>query len=150
MTFKGWPRFGSLITLMLLLASCDGLFCVTETYTYEAEVPIYLLPEEANDIKSLPPQAIQNPGKIYLHDNLILINELNKGIHVIDNSDPRKPINLAFLSIPGNHDLLVQQNNTATVLYADNHTDLVAIDFQDANNIRVLKRLENVFSTFYP
>ena len=138
------------VALTVLLASCESLFCFTERYTYETEVPVYLSPEEANDIKSLPPQAIKRPGKIYLHHTLILINEINKGIHVLDNSDPRKPVKLAFLSIPGNHDLLVRQDDTGTVLYADNHVDLVAINLNNPNEISVLKRLENVFGSFYP
>jgi len=150
MNFKGLSRAVSLTLLALVLASCESFFCFTETHTYETQVPVYLSPEEVNDIKSLPPQAIKKPGKIYLHHKLILINEINEGIHVLDNSDPRKPVKLAFLSIPGNHDLLVRQDNTGTVLYADNHTDLVAIDMGDPGKITVLKRLENVFGSFYP
>lgn len=150
MKLSGLVRASLPVVLALLLASCEGLFCVTETYTHEASVPLYLPAEEVKEIKSLLPQPIENPGKLYLHHDLILINELNKGIHVLDNSDPRKPVNLAFLSIPGNHDLLVRQDDTGTVLYADNQADLVAIDLSDPTKVSVLKRLENVFNSFYP
>ncbi len=147
---KGTARAFGYLTLALLLTGCSGLFCRTETYSYHELVPLYLSIDEITDVKSLPPQAIEQPGKIYLHHDLILINELNKGVHVLDNSDPRAPTKLAFVAIPGNHDLLVRQDETGTVLYADNYTDLIALDLSDPTAVTVLKRLENVFGSFYP
>ena len=147
---KGTARAFGCLALALLLTGCSGLFCHTETYSYRELVPLYLSIDEVTDVKSLPPQPIESPGKIYLHHDLILINELNKGVHVLDNSDPRAPTKLAFVSIPGNHDLLVRQDETGTVLYADNYTDLIALDLSDPTAVTVLKRLENVFGSFYP
>ncbi len=136
---------------IILLSSCDmGFFCTTQTYTYNETVPVYITAEEMTKIESLAPQAIEHPGKIYLHHNLILINELDKGIHVLDNSDPKKPVKLAFIAIPGNHDLLVKQDGDKAILYADNYTDLVTLDITSPNKVSVLKRLEHVFNNFYP
>ncbi len=36
------------------------------------------------------------------------------------------------------------------MLYADNYNDLVALEISDPRNVRVLKRLKDVFSAFYP
>ena len=144
-------KYLCVLLFTLLLTSCDlGFFCTTETYTYVDTVPIYLQPEEINKIESLSPQDIVSPGKIYLHGTYIFINELDKGIHVIDNSDRTKPKNLAFIAIPGNHDLLVRQDETKIILFADNYTNLVSIDITNPEAITVLKRIENIFNNFYP
>ncbi|MCA9837167.1 MAG: hypothetical protein KC422_09630 [Trueperaceae bacterium] len=136
---------------LVLLTSCDlGLFCSTDTYTYNEMVPVYITADEMTKIESLAPQPILSSGKIYLHHDWLLINEPEKGIHVLNNSDPAKPVKLAFIAIPGNHDLLVKQDGDKAILYADNYTDLVTIDISDPGKITVLKRLEQVFNNFYP
>jgi hypothetical protein len=35
--------------------------------------------------------SIKQAGKIYFKDSYIFVNEVNKGIHVIDNSIPASP-----------------------------------------------------------
>ena len=78
-----------LISLSLLLQSCmkDKL---QSTYTYF--LPVYKDKAEVlQDIKRQPPQALVNTGKFFLYGKFIFINELNKGVHVIDNSNPGSP-----------------------------------------------------------
>ncbi len=141
----------SFLGLGFLLTSCGfGPFCSVERYSYRETVPVYIDAGDARKIESSAPRALRNPGKIYLHHDLILVNELEGGVHVFDNSDPRAPVPVAFIAIPGNHDLLVREDATGTVLYADNYNDLVAIEVSDPRNVRVLKRLGDVFSAFYP
>ena len=72
----------------------------------------------------LAPQPLKNVGKIYVKDKFLSINEVGNGIHVVDNRDPAKPVKLAFLSIPGNHEIAVKDST----LYADNFLDLIAIN----------------------
>lgn len=93
------------------------------------------------NIKSNNPKEIQNPGKIYLYGKYIFLNEIDKGIHIIDNSDPASPKNIAFLDIPGNMDIAVKGN----VLYADLYSDLVTIDITDPLNAAVKKYTNNIF-----
>src|SRR5690606_29511803 len=83
----------------------------------------------------------------YSYGNLLLVNELGKGIHVYDNTDPRNPINKLFVRIPGNHDMAMK----AGVLYADNYDDLLALEVT-ADTVVVLKRIANVmgFTTEFP
>lgn len=125
------------------------MFCTTETYTYTDYVPVYLSQAEIDAVKSEAPRALEQPGKLYLHNDLILINDFEKGIHVLDNSDKTKPVNLGFIAIPGNHDLLVKEAAGRLVLYADNYRNLLALDITDVSNVKVLKRLRGVFDSFY-
>jgi hypothetical protein len=77
----------------------------------------------------------------------LFINELGKGIHVINNQNPSNPQPVAFISVPGNADIAVKGD----VLYADNATDLVSLDISNPLQVRVLHRVENAFpSEMYP
>lgn len=86
-------------------------------------------------------QNLVNPGKIYLYGNYILVNEKYKGIHIIDNINPKNPNKIAFLGIAGNLDMAIRQN----ILYVDNAVDLVSIDFNELliKKLKVLSRLKN-------
>lgn len=80
-------------------------------------------------------------GKIFLYGNLILVNSKNKGVHVIDDSNPAGPENRLFIPIPGNIDMAVKDG----ILYADSYVDLVAVDMRDLQNVREVKRIQSVF-----
>ncbi|MEP7323100.1 MAG: hypothetical protein ABI761_14340 [Saprospiraceae bacterium] len=88
------------------------------------------------------PSELRNPGKIYVFEKYLLINEINEGIHIFDNSNPANPINLSFITISGNRDMAVKES----VLYADNAIDLLAIDIKDVAAPKLLKRINNVFN----
>jgi len=118
----------------------------TRTYTYTFYEPVYKTTAEVRaNIKSNAPTPLQNPGKIYIRGQYIFLNEVDKGIHIIDNSNPALPVNVAFIDIPGNVDLAVKENT----LYADLYTDLVAIDISNPLNVSVKKIVENVFPHRY-
>jgi len=84
-------------------------------------------------------------GKIYIYNDYLFINEPNEGIHIYNNSNPSLPENIAFLKIPGNVDLAVQNN----VLYADSFIDLLAFDLSNMNSIKQVKRVNDVFRQVY-
>src|SRR5690349_14411564 len=110
------------------------------TYTYYE--PIYKTKAEVRDnIKSNQPRSIEKPGKIYIFGKFIFLNEIDKGIHVIDNSNPANPKNLSFIDIPGNLDIAA----TGSILYADMYTDLVAIDISSPLKVTVRKIVDNIF-----
>ncbi|HLY72200.1 MAG TPA: hypothetical protein VKR53_20845, partial [Puia sp.] len=130
-----------LVILFAILISFPG--CVRDSFKhkYTVAVPVYQsLSVLRKQIASLPPVSLQNTGKIYAKDNLILINEMDKGIHVIDNANPSQPKNIAFLNIPGNRDMAMQGN----ILYADMYCDLLAIDISNPNKIVITKTLTNI------
>ena len=111
-------------------------------YSYKVFTPVYL---SYNDLRkpitTSTSATLQDIGKIYYKAPFIFVNEVNKGIHVIDNSDPSSPQNVAFINIPGNLDIAVKDN----ILYADSYIDLVAIDISDPLHAQEIWRDQQVF-----
>lgn len=137
----------TIITLFVLacfFGSCTDDCDSKLFYTYEK--PVYMTTQEIREaFKYIPPVELSIPGKIYLYDNYLFINEIGKGIHIINNSDKRNPESVGFVNIPGNYDMAVKGN----ILYADNYVDLLALDISDINDVRIVKRLEGVFDDHY-
>lgn len=105
--------------------------------------PVYKARSEVlADINGNGPAPIQKAGKIYIKDNYIYLNEVDKGIHVIDNTDPTHPKQVTFLDIPGNQDIAVKGN----ILYADMYADLLALDISNLNHVTVTDTLHNLFT----
>lgn len=122
-----------------LVSSC---FKDTGTRTYKLYTPVYQTTQTVRAaIKNDAPQPITSVGKMVLYGNYIFLNELNRGIHIIDNANPRNPINKAFIKIPGNENLAIKDN----MLFADCYTDLLAIDITNADNIVLKNAVDNLF-----
>jgi len=102
--------------------------------------------ELEQSVKVVDAQALKNPGKIYHYNEFIFITEKYEGIHIINNSDPKNPVNTSFIAIPGCVDLAVKNQ----VLYADNAVDLVSLNIANLNDIQVLSRKTNVFPELLP
>jgi hypothetical protein len=129
--------------LLLFISGCSKPDTCTKVTQYKIYTPVYkALAEVRVPVKSEAAHAIENPGKIYLYGHYIFLNELNKGIHIIDNSKPATPQKVAFINIPGNVDMAVKGNT----LYADSYMDLVTVDISNPTAIKEAKRLEDVFS----
>ena len=119
---------------------------VQRTYTYTYYKPVYKTTAEVRaNIKSNAPRPVERPGKIYLYGPYIFLNEIDKGIHIINNANPASPQAIAFIDIPGNMDLAVKEN----ILYADLYTDLIAIDISNPQNVILKKVVEDVFPHRY-
>jgi len=129
----------STLALLFVFNSCVKDNC-TRHYTYWE--PVYRTKDEVRaNIKNNSPREIERPGKIYIRGNYIFLNEIDRGIHIIDNTNRSAPKNIAFIDIPGNLDMAVKGN----ILYADIYTDLVAIDITTPQQIVVKKFTENIF-----
>ncbi|MBW7468188.1 hypothetical protein ABID22_002590 [Pontibacter aydingkolensis] len=127
----------------LLLSSCSDE-CET-TITYTVQEPVYMLRTDLRQaVKVVAPQDMHEPGKIYAKGNYLFINEVNKGIHIIDNANPSAPRKISFIQIPGNIDMAVKEN----ILYVDSYIDLLAIDISNPLDVKLLKRVENIFPTY--
>ncbi len=103
----------SLVILFLGFNSCVDEY--TEVFT--ANSPVYMSYEdlrEAVDYSSA--RDLEKPGKIYFKDGYIFVNENAKGIHIIDNKNPRDPKNIGFIEIPGNVDMAIKGNILPTVI----------------------------------
>jgi len=137
--------FAMMLVAMFLATGCRDK--VYETVTYTANEPVYMSFEEfRGSVKTSATQELVAPGKIYFKDNLLYINEINEGIHVIDNSNPSSPQKVAFITIPGNLDLGIQGN----ILFADSYIDLVAIDITNPSAPVEVDRIENAFPNVLP
>lgn len=125
----------------ILLSSCVKDSC-TQTSEYKYYKPVYLSNEDLRAaVKSLPATELKDVGKVYTKDNFIFVNEVNKGIHIIINTNPSSPQNVGFINIPGNVDMAVQGN----ILYADSYIDLVAIDISNPMSVTEVNRTQDVF-----
>lgn len=137
-----------LFLITVILGGCTGddpvFFNGTSGTEYK---PVLMTRAELEKSVSVQPaKTLAQAGKIYIKDSLLFISEKYKGIHIYDNKNPADPKNLAFIYIPGCVDIAVKNN----VIYADNATDLVAIDISNINSPQVSKRIPDVFPEMLP
>ena len=97
--------------------------------------------EKRTRIVTQTAQLLRVPGKIYVKDNILFVNELAEGVHIIDNTNPSQPELIGFIVIPGNVDIAIREN----VLYADSQNDLIVIDITDPTNASEITRIEDMF-----
>lgn len=122
-----------------LFTSCFKDKC-TRTYTFYT--PVYKPTAEVRaNIKSNSPRPIERAGKLFVRGNYIFLNEIDRGFHIIDNTNPSAPKNVAFVDIPGNIDIAVKGNT----LYADAYADMVTIDVTNPMQVAVKKFNDKVF-----
>lgn len=103
--------------------------------------PVFTVDSSILEIVATSPQAVKNPGKIYVKGNLVFQNDLGSGIHVIDNTVPSAAANIGFIKILGNSEISIKGN----ILYANSFTDLVVVDITDWQNVKELKRIKSAF-----
>lgn len=127
-----------LAIVVLLFWGCDT-GRVSSGFTQMGYKPIYASSGDLKEIvKSSGPKALTQTGKIYVKGNLLLINRPFEGVHIIDNTDTKNPINVAFLEIPGNLDVVMKNN----FLYADYAGKIAIIDISDIQHPRVTQNVE--------
>lgn len=130
---------------LLLLSACNEEFGTT-TIRFTKATAIYA---DLDEIRSTPLKGeasnIVNAGKIFVAQNMILVGEEGKGVHVIDNTNPENPINTSFINIPGNKEFYVQNNH----LYAESYYDMIKIDISNPKDPVLLSRVENAFTAEY-
>jgi hypothetical protein len=129
------------LAIPLLLGSCTDKCEKTQIVRRTRSITLSAT-EIRGQIKSVAPIPLEQPGKIYLKDHFLYINEIQKGIHVFDNSNPSNPRQVSFISIPGNGDLAIKGD----ILYADSYMDLVAIDISNPQQVLELSRHEASFT----
>lgn len=133
-----------LLFFSMLICISTLMSCV-EDAPFQGEVegfkPVYINKSTLRDIYSSTPKVIENPGKIYIKGAYVYINEKGKGIHVVNNSNPSNPQKIAFINVPANVDIAMKGN----IMYVDNGRDLVSLDVSDIHNVKVKKRIENIY-----
>ena len=131
-----------LVGFLFTFSSCLKDDCNREV-TYINYTPVYKTYDEIRNtqVASESPRDMCETGKIYFYNNYIFINENQEGVHIIDNSTPSNPINVGFISIPGNQDISIKNG----LLYANSYIDLLTINISDLQNASLVARNEDVF-----
>lgn len=134
-------RLSLLGAIAVSLLSMQGCIKDSCRRTYKFYEPIYKsLTQVRAEMKSTTPQALQKTGKLNVFGNYIFLNEVGKGIHVIDNANPSSPKNIGFINIPNNVDLAVK----GSYLYADSYSDIIVFDISNPVNVKPVKFMDNV------
>lgn len=132
-----------IVALPFMLFSCVK-DTVKESYSFFR--PVYQTKDELKvGIRNSPAIHIERPGKIVLKGAYLFLNDIDKGIHIIDLTDITNPQKIAFIDIPGCVDLAINGN----FLYADCYTDLVTLDITNPLQVRVTQFLNGVFPHRY-
>lgn len=133
-----------LVSIMgLALTSCED----KRLQTYMANVPVYLSYEALrSSFEVQSGVAMEKPGKITFYGSHMFINEYQKGIHVVDLSDPTNPEITAFIEIPGNVDMAIRNDQ----LFAESYVDLLVIDISDPEQPTLTNRIEDLFEYVIP
>ncbi|WP_081210738.1 LVIVD repeat-containing protein [Salegentibacter sediminis] len=142
--------FYSLITLLLMALMTLFTSCEKEEEAGNVELVAVPVTISVTDFRSSvaiqEPKEIEQAGKIYAYKNFVFINDVNRGVHIIDNSNPEAPQKIKYLKIPQNTDVAIKED----MLFANSGMDLVVFNISDINNIRQEERLEEVFENYQP
>lgn len=135
------PKKYLLVFTLFLFLACDGpsdeLIIDASSNQQIGFRPVYGT-QELTEISWTDVKSVVKPGKIYTYGKYLLVNEVEEGIHVFDNTNPQFPIALGFLRILGNTDMAIKDN----VLYADHMGNLVALTISDLTAVQEKGRLQ--------
>jgi hypothetical protein len=84
---------------------------------------VYATTSDVMHIGIEAPKPITNAGKIYAFGNYIFQNDLNAGIHIIDNTNRGTPKKISFLKLPLSLALVVISTPTNILV---RHSHLIA------------------------
>ncbi|HMR85083.1 MAG TPA: hypothetical protein PKE30_18185 [Niabella sp.] len=99
--------------VLLFIFTLNGCFKdkMETTRRFALYTPEYkTVSEVRKNLMIVAPKENQYPGKIYIKGNYILLGEIHRGIHIIDNSNPSSPPNIGYIEIPYNVDMAVKNN----------------------------------------
>ncbi|RLD96031.1 MAG: hypothetical protein DRJ29_01150 [Bacteroidetes bacterium] len=127
----------------LALTSCED----KRLQTYMANVPVYMSYEALrSSFDVVSGVSMEKPGKISFYGSHMFINEYQKGIHVVDLSDPTQPELKAFIEVPGNVDMAIRNDQ----LFAESFVDLLVIDITNPEQPELTERIEDLFEYVIP
>ena len=132
-----------MIAFSFIFSGCE-LMNGTETADVAYFKPIFATVEELTmDISIDPPLDYSQSGKVITYGDYVFVNSPNKGIHIVDNTDPGNPINKSFISLAGNIDMAIVDDH----LYADMFSALVVLDISNMDEPIILEdyTVEDVF-----
>lgn len=136
----------SVFVLSIFALSCDN---VDNSEQSKFAVPtIKSLATLRSSISVGSARQTHSDGKIYVIEDYLFYIAQEEGVHIFNNVNPAAPVNIAFITIEGVHDISVKGN----YLFADNFVDLLVFDILNIHNITLERTVENViaFSATYP
>lgn len=144
-------RIGILVLALVCFQSCDfdeQISSLDATKAYLIATPLKsnleVFKEEA--IAITEPVPMIKSGKIYAYKNYIFVNDVNRGFHILDNTDATSPQNIAFIKLEGNYDISIKDDR----LFADSYGDLVVMDISDIKNISLITRMvDAIYQEFW-
>jgi hypothetical protein len=140
---KTYTKISILALFIIALTQSACTDKCTETRTFRRFNQVQLTVSQVRqNVGNESARAMRAPGKIYTKDNFIYINEIKEGVHVIDNSNPKSPKEIAFLRIPGNGDIAIKGD----VMYADSYMDVIVFDVKNPTAIKEVNRLKDVYT----
>ena len=136
------------VIMTTVFSGCKESDFRTETVEIMENEPVFMSVKEFRDrdIKIKTAQPISKQGKICFYNGYLYISEPDKGIHVIDNREPRSPKAVGFVELEGNTDIAIRNNQ----LYADSYIDLLWFSLADPGKPGYMNRLEDVFEFALP
>lgn len=126
---------------VLLISVAAFTSCNKKQESVDGWKPIYSIEENTETIEMKSSEPLEKPGRIYVYEQYLLVNDQAKGIHIYDNSNTSNPFEVSFIAIPGNLDFSVREG----MLYADNITDMIIIDISNPASPEYKNRIKSVF-----
>jgi hypothetical protein len=136
-------RISAIVFVSILFVGCIRIGTETGSDGMQAYVPVYARLDTVSliSIKTFEPAPTVKAGKIYAYGNYIFQNEINKGIHVIENMPGSTAKKIGFVSIPFNTDMAMR----GKYMYANSINNLVVIDMSDPMLPILVKTIKNAF-----
>ncbi|CAM4140742.1 LVIVD repeat-containing protein [Zobellia nedashkovskayae] len=137
-----------LIAAIVTFSSCNDDKDDLQGNEYLVATPVTtnLLEFKEEAVAVTEPVSMVESGKIYAYQDYIFVNDVHRGFHVIDNSNPENPEAISFIKLEGNYDISIKNDR----LYADSYGDLVIMNISDINNITMVQRIEDaIYQQFW-
>lgn len=93
------------------------------------------------DVRLLPATSNKMITMMHTSGNYLFALDYGLGIHILDITDPVKPVKRGFYQVPACIDFEVKDNK----VYANNYRDFIVVDFSDVNNPVITKRESGAF-----
>lgn len=139
-------KYTSIFLLVFMLYACVP--SSEKTYTYLVNEPIYMDINEFRNSVAITQDThpITSYGKISYYKGFLFVSEPQKGIHIINNTNPNNPYIVGYIELLGNADIAIKND----ILYADSYIDLVWFNITNPSIPVYEGRLENAFEEAFP
>ncbi|MFT7351402.1 MAG: hypothetical protein ACI9XR_001147 [Flavobacterium sp.] len=129
-----------LIILSFLTISCFG---PSENFVGPKYEPVYMTRTAfENSISIIAAKPTITAGKIYIKDDFLYVNDVNKGFQIYNYSNPTNPLAIGYINFPGATDMAIRNN----AIHVNQATDLVSVEiFPITKVVGVTNRIKNAF-----